>query len=134
MFYSETAKPGWGFFCLRGILNKTKTIRESPAAYVCKCIPSAVQMQYIKGQAKMMANFLAKQMKNTQTSHDIKKGYFIFVGGRKWKPIKRENKPPKAGVVLLLATLWLPDKIKMADNQTINSHLQYPDPVLYLYN
>ena len=58
----------------------------------CKCIPGAVQMQYIKGQAKMMANFLAKQMKNTQTSHDIKKGYFIFVGGRKWKPIKRRAK------------------------------------------
>ena len=38
---------------------------------------------------KRLANFLAKQMKNTQTSHDIKKGYFIFVGGRKWKPIKK---------------------------------------------
>lgn len=47
-----------------------------------------MQMQNIKGQAKMMANFLAKQMKNTQTSHDIKKGYFEFVDGRKWKPIK----------------------------------------------
>ena len=38
---------------------------------------------------KRLANFLAKQMKNTQTSHDIKKGYVIFVGGRKWKPIKK---------------------------------------------
>ena len=38
---------------------------------------------------KRLANFLAKQMKNTQTSHDIKKGHFIFVGGRKWKPIKK---------------------------------------------
>ena len=27
---------------------------------------------------KRLANFLAKQMKNTQTSHDIKKGHFIF--------------------------------------------------------
>ena len=44
---------------------------------------------------KRLANFLAKQMKNTQTSHDIKKGYFIFVGGRKWKPIKKGNKPQK---------------------------------------
>ena len=41
-----------------------------------------------KTKNKRLANFLAKQMKNTQTSHDIKKGYFIFVGGRKWKPIK----------------------------------------------
>lgn len=40
-------------------------------------------------KSQMLANFLAKQMKNTQTSHDIKKGYFIFVGGRKWKPIKK---------------------------------------------
>ncbi|MDY4030773.1 MAG: hypothetical protein SOY69_06115 [Alloprevotella sp.] len=89
MFYSETASPDGAFFCLRGILNKTNTIWESPAAYVCKCIPIAMQMQYIKWHAKMMANFLAKYMKNTQTSHDIKKGYFIFVGGRKWKPIKK---------------------------------------------
>ena len=42
-----------------------------------------------KTQNKRLANFLSKQMKNTQTSHDIKKGYFIFVGGRKWKPIKK---------------------------------------------
>ena len=47
---------------------------------------------------KRSANLLAKQMKNTQTSHDIKKGYFIFVGGRKWKPIKKENKPQKPGL------------------------------------
>ena len=47
---------------------------------------------------KRLANFLAKQMKNTQTSHDIKKGYFIFVGGRKWKPIKKEYKPQKPGL------------------------------------
>ena len=51
---------------------------------------------------KRSANLLAKQMKNTQTSHDIKKGYFIFVGGRKWKPIKRENKPQKPGLCYFL--------------------------------
>ena len=69
---------------------------------LCKCIPSAMQMQYIKWHANMMANFLAKHMKNTQTSHDIKKGYFIFVGGRKWKPIKRVNKPQKPGLCCYL--------------------------------
>lgn len=31
-----------------------------------------------KTKNKRLANFLAKQMKNTQTSHDIKKGHFIF--------------------------------------------------------
>ena len=51
-----------------------------------------------KTKNKRLANFLAKQMKNTQTSHDIKKGHFIFVGGRKWKPIKKENKPQKPGL------------------------------------
>ena len=42
-----------------------------------------------KTKNKRLANFLSKQMKNTQTSHDIKKGHFIFVSGRKWKPIKK---------------------------------------------
>ena len=67
-------------------------------------------------------------MKNTQTSHDIKKGHFIFVSGRKWKPIKKGKQAPKAGFVLLFARNLLGDKIKTAENQTINSRLQYPDP------
>ena len=34
----------------------------------------------------------------------------------------------KAGVLSFLATLWLPDKIKAAENQMINSRLVYPEP------
>ena len=34
----------------------------------------------------------------------------------------------KVGVLLLLATLWLPDKSKTAENQMINSGFEYPDP------
>lgn len=34
----------------------------------------------------------------------------------------------KAGVLSLLATLWLPDKIKTTENQMINSRFVYPDP------
>ena len=56
---------------------------------------------------KRLANFLAKQMKNTQTSHDIKKGKYA----------------PKAGFVLLFALNLLGNKIKTAENQTINSRL-----------
>ena len=56
---------------------------------LCKCIPSAMQMQYIKWHAKMMVNFLAKQMKNTQTSHDIKKGVFHICWWKKMEAYKK---------------------------------------------
>ena len=52
----------------------------------------------------------------------------MFVGGRKWKPIKKGKYAPKAGFVLLFALNLLGNKIKTAENQTINSRLQYPEP------
>ena len=48
-----------------------------------------MQMQYIKWHAKMMVNFLAKQMKNTQTSHDIKKGVFHICWWKKMEAYKK---------------------------------------------
>ena len=44
-------------------------------------------------------------------------------------PYFYENKQEgKCGVVLFLATLWLPTETKTADNQKINSLCLYPDP------
>lgn len=34
----------------------------------------------------------------------------------------------KGGVLSFLATLWLPDKRKTAENQVINSRFLYPEP------
>ena len=40
----------------------------------------------------------------------------------------------KVGVLLLLATLWLPGKIITAENQVINSRFLYPKRIKYPAN
>ena len=46
---------------------------------------------------------LAKQMKNTQTSHDIKKGHFIFLW-KKMEAYKKGNISPKSRVCVAICS------------------------------
>lgn len=56
-----------------------------------------------KTKNKRLANFLAKQMKNTQTSHDIKKGHFIFLW-KKMEAYKKGNISPKSRVCVAICS------------------------------
>ena len=51
-----------------------------------------------KTKNKRLANFLAKQMKNTQTSHDIKKGVFHVCWWKKMEAYKKGEICPKSRV------------------------------------
>lgn len=53
---------------------------------------------------KRLANFLAKQMKNTQTSHDIKKGAFHICWWKKMEAYKKGNISPKSRVCVAICS------------------------------